>query len=70
MLQKIENLHDEWPLASDGEMGHLLAGKEVEMPIHKIDRISFNASTVFVNWTVKSIEQSPVPHLALNGAAA
>jgi len=52
------------------KIGHWLAGKEVEIATSKIDRISYDESTVFVNLTGKNVEQSPVHHLALNGATA
>lgn len=37
-------------------------GKEVEIPTYKIDRISYDESTVFVNLTGKIVERSPTYH--------
>jgi len=48
--------------------GHLLSGKEVQIPTGKVDRISYDESTVFVNVTVASVEQSPAHHLVSDGA--
>jgi len=50
--------------------GHRFTGKEVQMPVSKVERISFDDSTVFVNLTKAAIEQSPAHHLASAGAAA
>jgi hypothetical protein len=50
--------------------GHRLSGKEVLIPVSKVDRISFDESTVFVNLTKEGIEQSPEPHLVPVGVAA
>jgi hypothetical protein len=49
--------------------GHLLSGKEVLIPASKVDRISYEESTVFVNLTGEAVEQSPAHHLNLAGAA-
>jgi sporulation protein YlmC with PRC-barrel domain len=49
--------------------GHRLSGSEVEIPASKVDRISYEESTVFVNLTREAIEQSPAHHLASVGAA-
>jgi hypothetical protein len=38
--------------------GHRLTGKEVQMPVGKVDRISYEESTVFVNSTMQAIERS------------
>lgn len=43
--------------------GHLLSGKEVQISTSTVDRISFDESTVFVNLTRETIEQSPAHHL-------
>jgi hypothetical protein len=43
--------------------GHRFSGKEVQIPTSKIDRISYEDSTVFVNLTKEAVEQSP-EHLA------
>lgn len=49
--------------------GQWLPGKEVEIPTEKIDRISYDDSTVFAHMTMEGITQSPQHHPALNGAA-
>jgi hypothetical protein len=38
--------------------GHRFTGKEVQIPVGKVDRISYEQSTVFVNLTMEAIEQS------------
>ncbi|HZQ46231.1 MAG TPA: PRC-barrel domain-containing protein [Verrucomicrobiae bacterium] len=42
---------------------HRFTGKEVQMPVSKVKRISFNDSTVFVNLTKEAVEQSSAHHL-------
>lgn len=49
--------------------GHRLSGKEVQIPTDKVTRISYEASTVYVNLTGKAVEQSPAHHLDAGGAA-
>jgi len=49
--------------------GHRLSGKEVLIPTSKVDRISWDDSTVFVTLTKAAVEQSPVHHLAPVDAA-
>jgi sporulation protein YlmC with PRC-barrel domain len=49
--------------------GHRFSGKEVRIPAGKVDRISYDESTVFVNLTSEAVEQSPAHHLPLVGAA-
>ena len=39
--------------------GHRFSGKEVQIPTSKIDRISYDESTVFANLTKEAVEQSP-----------
>jgi hypothetical protein len=39
-----------------------LPGREVEIPTNKIDRISYDESTVFVDLTGKIVERSPTHH--------
>lgn len=39
-----------------------LPGKEVEIPTSKVDRISYDQSTVFVNLTSTAVERSPLHH--------
>jgi hypothetical protein len=50
--------------------GHRLSGKDVLIPTTKVDRISYEDSTVFVNMPGETVEQSPPHHLAPAGAAA
>jgi hypothetical protein len=50
------------------KIGHRLSGKEVQIPTSKVARISFDASTVFVNLTKEAVEQSPEPRLDPNSA--
>ena len=49
--------------------GHRFSGKEVPIPASKVDRISYDTSTVFVNLTKEAVEQSSEHHLAEVGAA-
>jgi hypothetical protein len=49
--------------------GHRFSGKEVQIPTSKVDRISWDESTAFVNLTKEAVEQSPAHHLAPVGAA-
>jgi len=51
------------------KIGHLFSGREVEIPTNRVDRISFEESTVFVNMTNKDVEQSP-DHLLVGDSAA
>jgi sporulation protein YlmC with PRC-barrel domain len=39
--------------------GHRFSGNEVQIPVSKVDRISYEKSTVFVNLTKEAVEQSP-----------
>ena len=39
--------------------GHRFTGKEVQMPVSKVERISYDDSTVFVNLTKEAVEKSP-----------
>jgi hypothetical protein len=39
--------------------GHRFSGKEIEIPTSKVERISYEESTVFVNLTSEAVEQSP-----------
>jgi sporulation protein YlmC with PRC-barrel domain len=50
--------------------GHRLSGKEVQIPSSKVDRISWDESTVFVNLTREAVEQSPAHHVSPFSAAA
>ena len=44
--------------------GHRFTGKEVEIPVSEVARISYEDSTVFVNLTKEAVEQSPAHHVA------
>ena len=44
--------------------GHRFTGKEVQIPVGKVDRISYEESTLFVNLTKEAVEQSPAHRLA------
>jgi hypothetical protein len=48
--------------------GHRFTGKEVQIPMSRIDRISYQESTVFVKLTKEAVEKSPEHHLVSNGA--
>jgi len=48
-------------------IGHLLEREVVQIPMEKVDRISYEESTVFVNLTKEAIEQNPEHHLVLDG---
>jgi PRC-barrel domain len=50
--------------------GHRFTGKEVLIPVGKIDRISYEESTVFVNLTRQAVEQSSVHDMAPVNIAA
>jgi sporulation protein YlmC with PRC-barrel domain len=50
------------------KIGHRFTGKEVEMPVSKVDRISYEESAVCVNLTMEAVEQSFAHDLALIGA--
>jgi hypothetical protein len=39
--------------------GHRFTGKEVVMPVGKVERISYDDSTVFVKLTKEAVEKSP-----------
>jgi hypothetical protein len=49
--------------------GHRFTGKEVLLPVGKVDRISYDESTIFVNSTKEAIEQSPTRHPTPFGSA-
>lgn len=48
--------------------GHLILGSEARIPTGKVQRISYEESTVFVSLTKESIEQNSAHHLVLDGA--
>jgi len=51
------------------KIGHRFSGNEVEIPASRVDRISYEESTVFVTLTRAAVEQSP-PHRMAPGPAA
>ena len=50
------------------KIGHRFTGKEVEMPVSKVDRISYAESAVCVNLTMEAVEQGFAHDLAPVGA--
>jgi hypothetical protein len=48
--------------------GHRFSGREVQIPTSKVDRVSYEDSTVFVNLTSEAVEQSPAHYAATAGA--
>jgi hypothetical protein len=50
--------------------GHRLSGREVQIPTNKIDRISYEESTVFADLTSEAVEQSPAHYMAAVAAVA
>ena len=50
--------------------GHRFSGNEVLIPVSKVDRISYEKSTVFVDLTKEAVEQSSAHHLAPFGVGA
>ena len=52
------------------KIGHRFTGNEVLIPAGKVDRISYDDSTVFVKLTKEAVEKSPAYHLAPVGAVA
>jgi hypothetical protein len=50
------------------KIGHRFSGKEVEIPTCKVNRISYDESTVFVNLTQAAVGQSPEHNPASAGA--
>jgi len=50
--------------------GHRFTGKEVLIPVSKVDRISYEESTVFVKLTKEAVEQSSTHDVSLFGAVA
>jgi hypothetical protein len=45
------------------KIGHRFTGNEVLIPTSKVDRISYEDSTVFVKLTKEAVEKSPAYHL-------
>ena len=52
------------------KIGHRFTGKEVLIPAGKVNRISYEESTVFVKLTTADVEQSPAPAQVGNEAVA
>jgi hypothetical protein len=50
--------------------GHRFTGKEVQIPVSKVTRISYDESKVFVNLTTDAVEKSPEHRLVPNGTAS
>jgi hypothetical protein len=50
--------------------GHRFTGKEVLIPVGKVDRISYEESTVFVKLTKEAVEQSSTHDVSSFGAVA
>jgi len=48
--------------------GHRFTGKEVQLPMSQVDRISYKESTVFVKLTMEAVEKSPEHSLVPNQA--
>jgi uncharacterized protein YrrD len=56
---------DSWAIRSlVAKIGHRFSGNEVQIPVSKVDRISYETSTVFLNLTRAAVEQSPANDLA------
>jgi hypothetical protein len=49
------------------KVGHRFTGKDVQIPMSQINRISYEDSTVFVKLTKDAVETSPEQHLSPNG---
>ena len=49
--------------------GHRFSGKEVLISTNKVDRISYEESTVFISLTSEAVEHSPTQHLVPDGVA-
>jgi hypothetical protein len=49
--------------------GHRFSGREVQIPTSQVGRISYEASTVFVNLTTEAVERSPAHHSEPVGSA-
>jgi hypothetical protein len=51
------------------KVGHRFTGKEVQLPVCKVSRISYDESKVFVNLATEAVEKSPEHRLVPNDAA-
>ena len=50
--------------------GNRFSGKEVRIPAAKVDRISYEQSTIYTNLSIENVEASPEHHLTVSGAVA
>jgi hypothetical protein len=50
------------------KIGHRFSGREIQMPANKVDRISYEESTVFTNLTKEAVEQSPAHYMPAEAA--
>jgi hypothetical protein len=48
------------------KVGHRFSGKDVLIATSQVDRVSYEESTVFVKLTKAEVEQSPLPHQAVD----
>lgn len=51
------------------KIGHRFSGKEIEIPTRKVNQISYEESSVFVDMSVEGVEQSPSHSLSTAAAA-
>jgi hypothetical protein len=49
------------------KIGHRFTGKEVQLPVGKVDRICYDESKVFVHLTTEAVEKSPEHRLVPSG---
>jgi hypothetical protein len=49
--------------------GHRFTGKEVQIPVSQVERISYKESTVYVKLSKEAVEKSPEHRLIPNGTA-
>ena len=52
------------------QIGHRLTGRELQIPTHVVDHISYEESTIFVKLSVAEVEALPAPFPGALGAAA
>jgi sporulation protein YlmC with PRC-barrel domain len=52
-----------------GKIGHRFTGKEVQLPMSRVEQISYDESTVFVKLTKDAVEKSPEHRLVPNDVA-
>jgi sporulation protein YlmC with PRC-barrel domain len=50
------------------KVGHRFTGKEVQIPMSQVERISYNESTVYVKLTGEAVEKSPELRVVPRGA--